>query len=67
MKKLNKKYRVKRKGLKSVIEELKQRLLAKSAKPKRYEQIIESFRQNRTFALDQYNKETGMGLYRMMC
>ena len=30
------KYRVKRKGLKTVIEELKQRMLAKSAKVKRY-------------------------------
>ena len=67
MKKLNKTYRVKRKGLKFVIEELKQRMLTKNAKPKRYEQNIEQFRQNRTFALSQYNTKTGMGLYRMMC
>ena len=33
------------KGLKTVIEELKQRMLAKSAKVKRYEQRIEQFRQ----------------------
>ena len=43
------KYRVKRKGLKTVIEELKQRMLAKSAKVKRYDQRIEQFRQNRIF------------------
>ena len=47
------KYRVKRKGLKTVIEELKQRMLAKSAKVKRYEQRIEQFRQNRIFDRDQ--------------
>ena len=53
MKELYEKYRVKRKGLKTVIEELKQRMLAKSAKVKRYEQRIEQFRQNRIFDLDQ--------------
>ena len=47
------KYRVKRKGLKTVIEELKQMILAKSAKVKRYQQRIEQFRQNRIFDLDQ--------------
>ena len=36
MKKLYQTYRVKRKGIKTVIEELKQRMLAKSAKVKRY-------------------------------
>ena len=44
IKKLYEKYRVKRKGLKTVIEELKQRMLAKSAKVKRYEQRIDQFR-----------------------
>ena len=44
---LNERYRVKRKGLKNVIEELKQRMLAKSAKVGRYQQRIEQFRQNR--------------------
>ena len=34
-------------------EELKQRMLAKSAKVKIYEQSIEQFRQNRVFDLDQ--------------
>ena len=53
-KKLYEKYRVKRKGLKTVMEELKQqRMLAKSPKIKRYEQRIEQFRQNRVFNLDQ--------------
>ena len=50
MKQLYEKYRVNRKGLKTVIEELKQRMLAKV---ERYEQRIEQFRQNRIFNLDQ--------------
>ena len=37
MKELYEKYIFKKKGLKTVIEELKQRMLAKSAKVKRYE------------------------------
>ena len=41
MKELYEKYRVKKKGLKTVIKELKQGMLAKSAKVKRYEQRIE--------------------------
>ena len=53
MKELYEKYRAKGKGLKTVIEELKQSMLAKSAKVKRYEQRIEQFRQNRIFYLDQ--------------
>ena len=39
--------------IKTVIEELKQRMLAKSAKVKRYEHRIEQFRQNRISDLDQ--------------
>ena len=50
---LNERYGVKRKGLKTVIEELKQRMLAKSAKVRRYQQIIEQFRQSRIFDFDQ--------------
>ena len=50
---LNERHRVKRKGLKTVIEELKQRMLAKSAKVRRYQQRIEQFRQNRIFDFDQ--------------
>ena len=42
-----------RKGLKTVVEELKQSMLAKSANMKRYEQRIEQSRQNRIFDLDQ--------------
>ena len=53
IKELYEKYRVKRKGLKTVIEELKQRMMAISAKVKRYEQRIEQFRRNRIFDLDQ--------------
>ena len=65
MKELYEKYRVKKKGLKTVIEELKQRMLAKSAKVKRYEQRIEQFRQNRIFDLDQkkiYRELNGNGI-----
>ena len=53
--KSNERRRVKRKGLKTVIEELGQRKLAKSAKVRRYEQRIEQFMQNRIFAFDQKN------------
>ena len=53
MKELFEKHRVKKKGLKTVIEELKQRMLAKSTKVKRYQQRLEQFRQNRVFDLDQ--------------
>ena len=50
---LVKKYNTKNKGLSVVIEELKQRQLAKSAKIKRYEQRIKQYRQNRLFQTDQ--------------
>ena len=53
MKELYEKYRTKKKRLKTVTEELKQRMLAKSAKVKRYEQRTDQFRQNRIFDLDQ--------------
>ena len=36
-----------------MIEELKQRMIAKSAKIRRFEQRIEQFRQNRLFEVDQ--------------
>ena len=65
MKQLYEKYRVKRKGLKAVIEELKERMLAKSAKVKRYKQRIEQFRQNRIFDIDQkktYAELNGNGI-----
>ena len=56
------KYRVKRKGLTTVIEELKQRILAKAAKIARYEQRIHQYRINRLFKVDQkrvYNEFNG--------
>ena len=45
-KKLNAKYRVRKKGINLVIEKLKQRLIVKITKVKRYEQRITQFRQN---------------------
>ena len=56
------KYRVKRKGLTTVIEELKQRILAKATKIARYEQRIHQYRINRLFKVDQkrlYNEFNG--------
>ena len=47
------KFRIKAKGLVTVIEELKQRVLAKVAKLKRYNERIKQFKQNRMFNLDQ--------------
>ena len=44
LKDLEEKYRVESKGIEIVIEELKQRMIAKSAKIKRYEQRITQFR-----------------------
>ena len=49
------KYSIKRKGLTLVLEELKQKLLAKSAKIKQYEQRITQYKQNRLFETDQKN------------
>ena len=43
---------MKKKGLKTVIEALKQRMLEKSAKVRRYQQRKEQFRQNRIFDFD---------------
>ena len=62
---LNERYRVKRKGFKTVIEELKQKMLAKSAKVRSYQQRIEQFRQSRIFDFDQkkmYTEFNGDGL-----
>ena len=55
IKELYEKNRIKRKGLKTVIEELKQRMLVKTEKVKRYERRFDQFRQNRIFDLDQKN------------
>ena len=62
---LNERYRVKRKGLKTVIEELKKRVLAKSDKVRRYRQRIEQFRQNGIFGFVQkkmYTEFNGDGV-----
>ena len=59
---LEKKYGIRRKGLSTALEELKQRMIAKSAKLKRYEQRIAQYRQNRLFRSDQkkfYNELNG--------
>ena len=53
LQKLEDKYWVKKKGMKTVIKELKQRMIAKSAKIKRYEERINQFRQNKIFNVDQ--------------
>ena len=59
------KHRVKRKGLAKVIEELKQRILAKAAKISRYEQRIQQYRINRLFKVyqkevyNEFNGQTG--------
>ena len=50
---LEQKYHIKKKGLNTVIEELRQRLSAKAAKIRRYEQRIEQYKQNRMFRYDQ--------------
>ena len=44
---------MKKKGIKTVVEELKQIMIGKSAKIKRYNQRINQFRQDRTFSVDQ--------------
>ena len=56
------KYGVKRKGLTTVIEELKQRILAKAAKLSRYEQRIQQYRIKGLFKVDHkkvYNEFNG--------
>ena len=46
-------YKVKKKGIGVVIEELKQRVVAKAAKVKRYEGRVEQYRQNRMYQSNQ--------------
>jgi hypothetical protein len=50
---LERKYNIKRKGIKVVVEELKQRLRAKSEKIKRYDQRVKQYYQNRLFVTNQ--------------
>ena len=52
-KRLEEKYKIRTKVLPTVTEELKQRVLAKIAKVKRYEQRVKQYRQNRMFQSDQ--------------
>ena len=63
---MEKKYYIKRKGEKIVIEEIKQRLHAKAAKLRRYEQRVNQYRINRVFQQDQKKVYQEMnGLSRM--
>ena len=66
MKELYEKYRVK-KGLETMIVELKQRMLAKSTKVRRYEQRIEIFGQNKIFDLDQKKIYAELNRNRIVC
>ena len=50
---LEHKYHIKKKGLNNVFEELRQKLSAKAAKIKRYEQRLKQYMQNRMFRYDQ--------------
>ena len=47
------KYKVKQKGLRTVMEELKQRVTAKSKKIKRYQGRVNQYRQNRMYCNNQ--------------
>ena len=53
IKELNVKYGVKKKGVNLVIEELKQRFIAKRSKVKKIKQRISQFRQNQIFQVNQ--------------
>ena len=51
--KLKKKYKIKAKGLNTVVEELKQRISAETLKSKCYKSRLKQYRQNRTFKNNQ--------------
>ena len=56
------KYGIRRKGLRTVIEELKQKILVKAAEISRYEERVQEYMINRLFKMDQkkvYNKVNG--------
>ena len=57
IKELNAKYRVKKKGIYLLNEQLKERLIAKKTKVKRYEQRISQFSQNQLFYVNQKQME----------
>ena len=50
---LERKYNIKKKGIRTVTEELKQRLHAKTAKLKRYEERVNQYKINRIFVQNQ--------------
>lgn len=50
---LDARYKVTKKGINVVIEELKQRVVAKAAKVKRYDGRVEQYRQNRMYQSNQ--------------
>ena len=50
---LDRKYHLKKNGVRMVTEELKQRLMAKVAKIRRYEERMKQYKQNRMFNIDQ--------------
>ena len=51
--KLYEKFRIRQRGLGAVLEELKQRVLAKVAKIGRYNERIKQYKQNQLFTIDQ--------------
>ena len=51
--KLLEKFRIRQKALGTVLEELKQRVLATTAKIERYNERIKQYKQNRLFTIDQ--------------
>ena len=53
MKRLERKYSIKKKGSHVVKEEIRQRIVAKAAKVKRYSDRIKQFRQNRLYRVNQ--------------
>ena len=51
--KLDRKYRLKAKGFHIVMEEIKQRVISKASKVKRYVRRVEQFQDNRLFSSNQ--------------
>ena len=58
---LERKYNIKKKGIRTVIEELKQRLHVKTEKLKRYEERINQYQINRMFVQNQKRVYQQMG------
>ena len=53
--KLYEKFRFRQRGLGTVLEEVKRRVLAKVAKTERYNERIKAYKQSRLFTIDQKN------------